>query len=202
MSSPFPTLAPTSLTPRYDSPIHLPPRPCNPPPPPPTLHPTSLKASPHSPPLHPTPPLHAPSPHTPPPPPQCQPYKNMHFTASRVFLRVSGSTLEAFWAMLAAMYSMYSMYDLCCCKTHHCFTYPDSPAKIWQHNLPSSGKWRSPMVCNAVQAQMERMSRDASDAAQVQQQLQQQVQDKERLLGEANDATKQLQVCFTLLAYV
>ena len=94
------------------------------------------------------------------------------------------------------------MYDLCCCKTHHCFTYPDSPAKIWQHNLPSSGKWRSPMVCNAVQAQMERMSRDASDAAQVQQQLQQQVQDKERLLGEANDATKQLQVCFTLLAYV
>ncbi|KAL0048103.1 hypothetical protein WJX82_007750 [Trebouxia sp. C0006] len=45
----------------------------------------------------------------------------------------------------------------------------------------------------SLKAQMERMSRDASDAAQVQQQLQQQVQDKERLLGEANDATKQLQ---------
>ncbi len=64
MSSPFPTLASTCLTPRYDSPIHLPLAvPTPPPPPPPTLHPTSLKAPPHSPPLHPTPPLHAPSPH-------------------------------------------------------------------------------------------------------------------------------------------
>ncbi len=41
---------------------------------------------------------------------------------------------------------------------------------------------------------MERMGKDACDAAQ----LQQQVQDKERLLGEANDANKQAQVCLTL----
>jgi len=54
------------------------------------------------------------------------------------------------------------------------------------------------MVCNAVQAQMERMGKDACDAAQ----LQQQVQDKERLLGEANDAIRQAQVSLTLLAYV
>ena len=46
------------------------------------------------------------------------------------------------------------------------------------------------------------MGRDASDGAQVQQQLQQQLQAKERLLDEVTDANKQLQVCFTLLAYV
>ncbi len=50
---------------------------------------------------------------------------------------------------------------------------------------------QKPNGCNVVQAQMERMGRDACDAAQLQQQL----QDKERLLGEANDATRQAQVC-------
>ncbi len=45
---------------------------------------------------------------------------------------------------------------------------------------------------------MERMGKGACDAAQLQQQVQQQVQDKERLLGEANDANKQAQVCLTL----
>jgi len=49
--------------------------------------------------------------------------------------------------------------------------------------------------CNAVQAQVERMGRDANDAAQLQQQVQ---QAKERLLGEANDAKRQAQVCLTL----
>ncbi len=56
------------------------------------------------------------------------------------------------------------------------------------------------MVCNAVQAQLERMGRDASDAAQLQQQVQQQVQAKGRLLGEMTEANKQAQVCLTLLA--
>jgi len=59
-----------------------------------------------------------------------------------------------------------------------------------------------PNGCNAVQAQVERMGKDASDAAQKQQQVQQQLQAKERLLGEVTNANKQLQVCFTLLAYV
>ncbi len=61
---------------------------------------------------------------------------------------------------------------------------------------------QKPNGCNVVQAQMERMGKDASDAAQVQQQVQQQVQSKERLLGEANDAIRQAQVSLTLLAYV
>ncbi len=52
--------------------------------------------------------------------------------------------------------------------------------------------------CNTVQAQVEKMGRDASDAAQMQQQL----QDKERLLRDTNDANQQVQVCLTLLAYV
>ncbi len=57
-----------------------------------------------------------------------------------------------------------------------------------------------PNGCNAVQAQVERMGRDASDAAQLQQQVQQQLQSKERLLGETTDANKQAQVCLTFLA--
>jgi len=65
---------------------------------------------------------------------------------------------------------------------------------FWQVEKPNG--------CNAVQAQVERMGRDANDAAQLQQQVQQQLQSKERLLGEANDATRQAQVCLTLLAYV
>ena len=39
-----------------------------------------------------------------------------------------------------------AMYDLCCCKIYHCFSCPDIPAKVWQHKLFCSGKWRSPMV--------------------------------------------------------
>ena len=58
-----------------------------------------------------------------------------------------------------------------------------------------------PNGCNAVQAQVEKMGRDANDAAHLQQQLQQQVQAKERLLGDMTDANKQLQVCLTFLAY-
>ncbi|KAL0048070.1 hypothetical protein WJX82_006938 [Trebouxia sp. C0006] len=46
----------------------------------------------------------------------------------------------------------------------------------------------------SVKAQVERMGRDASDGAQVQQQVQQQLQAKERLLDEVTDANKQLQV--------
>lgn len=46
------------------------------------------------------------------------------------------------------------------------------------------------------------MGGDASDAAQLQQQVQQQVQANERLLAEVTDANKQLQVCFTFFAYV
>ncbi len=91
-----------------------------------------------------------------------------------------------------------AVYNLCCC--YHCFTCPDSQdvaaqaALFWQVEKPNG--------CNAVQAQVERMGRDASDGAQVQQQVQQQLQAKERLLDEVTDANKQLQVCFTLLAYV
>ncbi len=54
------------------------------------------------------------------------------------------------------------------------------------------------MVCDAVQAQMERMGRDASNATHLQQQL----QAKDKLLGEADDAIRQAKVCLTLLAYV
>ena len=46
------------------------------------------------------------------------------------------------------------------------------------------------------------MCRDASDAAHLQQQVQQQLQAKDRLLGEVDDANKQAQICLTLLAYV
>ncbi len=53
-----------------------------------------------------------------------------------------------------------------------------------------------PNGCNAVQAQVERMGRDASDAAHLQQ-----LQAKERLLGDMIDANKQLQVCLTFSAY-
>ena len=62
---------------------------------------------------------------------------------------------------------------------------------FWQVEKPNG--------CDAVQAQVERMGRDA---AQLQQQVQQQLQAKERLLGEANDANKQAQVCITFSAYV
>lgn len=48
---------------------------------------------------------------------------------------------------------------------------------------------------------MERMGRGAIDAAQLQQQVQQQLQAKERLLGEVTDANKQAQVRLALLAY-
>jgi len=68
---------------------------------------------------------------------------------------------------------------------------------FWQVEKPND--------CNAVQAQVARMGRDAHDAAHLQQQLrqlQQQLQGKERLLGEVNDAHRQAQVCLTLLAYV
>ena len=61
---------------------------------------------------------------------------------------------------------------------------------IWQVEKPNG--------CNAVQAQLERMGRDASESTH----LQQQVQSKERLLGEANDAIEQTKVCFALLPYV
>jgi hypothetical protein len=61
---------------------------------------------------------------------------------------------------------------------------------FWQVEKPND--------CNAVQAQVARMGRDAHDAAHLQQQL----QGKERLLGEVNDAHRQAQVCLTLLAYV
>ncbi len=53
-----------------------------------------------------------------------------------------------------------------------------------------------PNGCNAVQAQVESMGRDACDAAHLQQQL----QAKERLLEEVTDANKQAQVCLTFLA--
>ena len=46
------------------------------------------------------------------------------------------------------------------------------------------------------------MEKDASYAAKLQQQVQQQLQVKDRLLGEVDDANKQAQVCLTLLAYV
>jgi len=62
------------------------------------------------------------------------------------------------------------------------------------------GQVEKPHSCNAVQAQTERMGRDASDAAHLQQQVQQQLQAKGRLLGEMTDANKQLQVCLTFLA--
>ena len=65
---------------------------------------------------------------------------------------------------------------------------------FWQVEKPNG--------CDAVQAQVERMGRDTRDAAQLQQQVQQQLQAKERLLGEANDANKQAQVCITFSAYV
>ncbi|DBA94257.1 TPA: hypothetical protein ACH3X1_001875 [Trebouxia sp. C0004] len=62
------------------------------------------------------------------------------------------------------------------------------PALFWQVEKPYG--------CNAVQAQMERTASDAHDAAHLQQQvqqLQQQLQGKERLLGEVTDANKQAQ---------
>ena len=46
------------------------------------------------------------------------------------------------------------------------------------------------------------MERDANYAAKLQQQVQQQLQVKDRLLGEVDDSNKQAQVCLTLLAYV
>lgn len=46
------------------------------------------------------------------------------------------------------------------------------------------------------------MCRDASDAAHLQQQVQQQLQVKDRLLGEVDDSNKQAQVRLALLAYV
>ena len=57
---------------------------------------------------------------------------------------------------------------------------------FWQVEKPNG--------CDAVQTQVEWMGREASDAAQVRQQM----QAKERLLGEANDAIRQAQVCLTL----
>ncbi|KAL0024228.1 hypothetical protein WJX77_010549 [Trebouxia sp. C0004] len=56
----------------------------------------------------------------------------------------------------------------------------------------ASVKVEKPNGRNAVQAEVDRMGRDASDAAYMQQQLQQ-LQSKERLLGEVTDANKQAQ---------